>query len=66
MNTKNIRLIDLNSPESLKREIMSFKAYLIRLNEHKFMNIMANTDLYNIRDAILADLNQFLYLLTFK
>ena len=66
MDTKKIHLIDLNSPESLKREIMSFKAYLIRLNEHKFMNIMANTDLYNIRDAILADLNQFLYLLTFK
>jgi len=66
MDTKNIRLIDLNSSESLKREIISFKEYLISLNEHKFMNIMANTDLYNIRDAILADLNKFLYLLTFK
>jgi hypothetical protein len=61
MDTKNIRLIDLNSSESLKREIISFKEYLISLNEHKFMNIMANTDLYNIRDAILADLNKFLY-----
>jgi DNA-binding ferritin-like protein len=66
MGQKNIRLIDLNSPMELKREIMSFKSYLVSLNENKFMNIMANTDLYNIRDAILADLNQFLYLLTFK
>ena len=27
---------------------------------------MSNTDLFNIRDTILGDLNQFLYLLTFK
>jgi hypothetical protein len=66
MGTKNIRLIDLNSSMELKREIMSFKTYLVSLNEKKFMNIMSNTDLYNIRDSILADLNQFLYLLTFK
>ena len=64
--TKNIRLIDLNSPEALKREIMSFKTYLVSLNENKFMKIMSNTDLFNIRDSILGDLNQFLYLLTFK
>jgi len=27
---------------------------------------MTNTDLLNIRDEILGDMNQFLYLLTFK
>ena len=27
---------------------------------------MSNTDLFNIRDTILGDMNQFLYLLTFN
>jgi hypothetical protein len=66
MGTKNIRLIDLNSPESFKREIESFKGYLVSLNDNSTMKRMSNTDLYNIRDTILGDLNQLLYLLTFK
>lgn len=66
MNKKNIRLIDLNSPESLKREIEGFKGYLVGLNDNATMKKMANTDLFNIRDTILGDMNQFLYLLTFK
>jgi DNA-binding ferritin-like protein len=66
MGHKNIRLVDLSSIESLKREIDGFKGYLVGLNDNKAMNIMSNTDLYNIRDTILGDLNQFLYLLTFK
>jgi len=66
MSNKNIRLIDLNSSEALKREIEGFKGYLVGLNDNATMTIMANSDLYNIRDEILGDLNQFLYLLTFK
>jgi hypothetical protein len=66
MNNKNIRLVDLSSPESLKREIEAFKGYLVSLNDNAAMKKMANTDLYNIRDTILGDMNQFLYLLTFK
>ena len=66
MGHKNIRLVDLSSFESLKREIDEFKGYLIRLNDNKAMKLMSNTDLYNIRDTILGDLNQFLYLLSFK
>ena len=66
MNLKNIKLVDLNSQESLKREISRFKNYLINLNDNVTMKKMANTDLYNIRDTILGDLNQFLYLLSFK
>ena len=65
-NQKSIKLIDLTSPESLKREIEAFKGYLVSLNENKTMKLMSNTDLYNIRDEILGNLNQFLYLLTFK
>jgi DNA-binding ferritin-like protein len=66
MHNKNIRLIDLSSTESLKREIEAFKGYLVSLNDNKAMKQMTNTDLFNIRDTILSDLNQFLYLLTFK
>ena len=65
-NQKSIKLIDLTSPEALKREIEAFKGYLVSLNENKTMKLMSNTDLYNIRDEILGNLNQFLYLLTFK
>jgi DNA-binding ferritin-like protein len=63
---KSIRLLDLSSPESLKREVEGFKGYLVSLNDNKTMKIMSNTDLYNIRDEILGNMNQFLYLLTFK
>jgi DNA-binding ferritin-like protein len=66
MGTKSIRLIDLNSIESFKREIESFKSYLVGLNDNKAMLKMSNTDLFSIRDTILGDLNQLLYLLTFK
>lgn len=66
MGNKNIRLVDLSSAESLKREIEAFKGYLVGLNDNAAMKKMSNTDLYNIRDTILGDMNQFLYLLTFK
>jgi hypothetical protein len=66
MGNKTIRLIDLSSPELFKREIESFKGYLVSLNDNSTMKRMSNTDLYNIRDTILGDLNQLLYLLTFK
>jgi len=66
MSKSNIRLVDLSSPESLKREIDAFKSYLVGLNDNKALQTMSNSDLFNIRDTILGDLNQFLYLLTFK
>jgi len=66
MSNKQIKLVDLSSQESLKKEIESFKSYLVSLNDNKAMLSMSNTDLFNIRDTILGDLNQFLYLLTFK
>jgi DNA-binding ferritin-like protein len=62
---KTIQLIDLNSKEELKRKIMEFKSYLVSLSNNRSLSPMTNTDLMNIRDEILVDLNQFLYLLTF-
>ena len=66
MSNKHIKLVDLSTQESLKREVEAFKGYLVSLNDNKAMLSMSNTDLFNIRDTILGDLNQFLYLLTFK
>lgn len=66
MSNKNIKLIDLTSESELKNKIEEFKGYLVGLDENKAMRSMSNTDLYNIRDTILGDMNQFLYLLTFK
>lgn len=61
-----ISLIDLSSKEQLKKQIDGFKVYLVNLTDNKFIIKMSNTDLLNIRDEILGDLNQFLYLLTFN
>jgi DNA-binding ferritin-like protein len=66
MGHKSISLIDLSSPEQLKTKIESFKSYLVGLTNNKGLGSMTNTDLLNIRDEILGDMNQFLYLLTFK
>jgi DNA-binding ferritin-like protein len=66
MSNRSIKLVDLSSAESLKREVERFKSYLVNLNQNKYLKQMSNSDLFNIRDTILGDLNQFLYLLTFK
>lgn len=52
--------------ERFKEEINDFKTYLVELDFHDVMLHMNNGDLYTIRDEMLADLNQFLYLYTFK
>jgi len=62
----SLELTDLNTVEDIKNKVMQFKSYLVNLDDNKSMNEMRNTDLYNVRDEILGDLNQFLYLLSFK
>jgi DNA-binding ferritin-like protein len=67
MNNKTISLYDLDSQEKLKIKIDAFKSYLVNLNNNNVLTTtMSNSDLFNIRDEILGDLNKFLYLLTFK
>ena len=66
MKQKTIKLTDLDSQEKLKSKIDDFKSYLVNLNNNKALSSMSNTDLFNIRDEILGDMNKFLYLLTFK
>jgi DNA-binding ferritin-like protein len=64
--TRSIQLNDFSSLDQLKREINNYKSYLVSLDNNPELKTMTNSDLYNIRDEILADLNQFLYLLTFN
>ena len=68
MKHKTIHLMDLDSQDALKNKIESFKGYLVSLDNNKALHQhkMTNSDLYNIRDEILGDMNKFLYLLTFK
>jgi hypothetical protein len=66
VNKKSISLVDLSSLEQLKAKVESFKKYLVSLTNNRALSTMNDTDLLNIRDEILGDLNQFLYLLSFK
>lgn len=66
VNKKQISLYDLNNQDELVSKIKTFKNYLVGLTNNKAIKIMSNTDLLNIRDEILGDMNQFLYLLSFK
>ena len=65
-NCKSVPLVDLNDQSHLVKKINEFKDYLVGLTNAKALRPMSNTDLLNIRDEILGDMNQFLYLLTFK
>jgi len=68
LRRNNIPVKDMNTPQEFKREIEAYKSYLVNLSNNKALGAggMTNSDLLNIRDEILADLNQFLYLFTFK
>jgi len=61
----SITFKDMKSLKEFQKEIILTKKYLVDLDNNKVLNSMSNSDLYNIRDEILGDLNQFLYLSTF-
>ena len=61
---KQIRVCDtIHTTQSLRKKMEKFKDFLMRLNDS--LDAHKDSDLLNIRDEILADINQFLYLLTF-
>ena len=65
--SQSIKMYDFKSKEKLIKKINWFKGYLVEMHSHTFFNKfpkMKNFDLLNIRDEILADMNQFLYLLS--
>ena len=65
-NVKHLPLLDYTNISDFKREIDKYKNYMINMNESKTVDLKGNSDLLNIRDTILGDLNKFTYLLTFK
>jgi predicted transcriptional regulator len=59
-NVKSIKFHDINDNDKMKIHVEKFIKKLMLLDNKKL-----DPDLYNIRDDIVTDLNQFLYLLTF-
>ena len=66
LGKKTMKLKDIKSHEEFKKEIEKYASYLVDLENNPGMKTMTNSDLYSIRDEILGDLNQFLYLFTMK
>lgn len=66
MKQNTIRLNNLKTLDQLISKVNDFKSYLVGLSHHKGLSSMTNTDLLNIRDEILGNMNKFLYLLSQK
>lgn len=65
-NVKHLPLMDYTNITDFKNEIEKYKKYMVGMNDSKTVDLKGNSDLLNIRDTILGDLNKFTYLLTFK
>ena len=63
-HVKSLPLYDFSSVGPFKQKITQFKTYLEHMS--KCPALMNNSDLLNIRDELLGNLNKFTYLLTLK
>ena len=63
---KSLPLLDYNSVTDFIKEVNRYKEFLINMTSDDSFNISNNSDILNVRDEILGNLNQFTYLLTFK
>lgn len=59
---RNLPLLDYTNLSDFEREINRYKHYLMNMK----LDSHSNSDILNVRDEILGNLNQFSYLLTFK
>jgi len=64
LSIKTLHLNNYKDDGKFNKELETYKNYLIGLNTHFSQH--DNTDLFNIRDEILANLNKIPYLLTLK
>lgn len=64
MIEKRIHLLDMNSKEEFKKRLLTYRKFLTDMNI--YFDESNDSDLLNIRDELLADLNQFLYLFSFN
>ena len=63
-STRSIPFYDYTNVAKFKQCIESFKLYLVNMSNASYFKNPENSDLLNIRDEILGDLNKFTYLLT--
>lgn len=63
---KTLPLLDYTNVTDFTKEINMYKHFLNNMNNNSGFDITNNSDLFNVRDEILGNLNQFTYLLTFK
>ena len=63
MLEKRIDLIEPSNTRDFKSRIYDYREFLIDIN--LYFDEKKDTDLLSIRDEILSDINQFLYLMTF-
>jgi len=61
---KQFETPNYNKSDDFKNRIYEYRQFLIHLDD--CFHSTRDSDLFNIRDEILADINQFLYLLTLK
>ena len=64
MVERRIDLVDARDTKEVKVRIHEYREFLADMNI--YFDMKRDSDLLSIRDDILADLNQFLYLLSFK
>jgi len=64
-STRSIPFYDYTNVTKFTQCIEMFKAYLVNMSIAPYFKNPGNSDLLNIRDEILGDLNKFTYLLTF-
>lgn len=63
MVERRCELLDFSNGSDFKARIYEYREFLVDMN--KYFDAKRDTDLLNIRDEILGDINQFLYLMTF-
>ena len=63
-SVKHIPFYDYTNVAKFKQCIETFKIYLVNMTNAAYFKNHGNSDLLNIRDEILGDLNKFTYLLT--
>jgi hypothetical protein len=63
MIEKKLNLLEYTNTSDFKEKMYKYRDFLTDMNKH--FDAKKDTDLLSIRDDILVDLNQFLYLMTF-
>jgi hypothetical protein len=63
MVEKKLRLLDMATLSDFKSRIYEYRNFLVKMST--YFHGKKDSDILNVRDEILGDLNQFLYLLTF-